>query len=86
MISWNVGQARNIALASVQLRRDRQVTGLRQSPAEVLDVFMHAEDFLHDEDRRQVLPAGGRARYAGDLAVLHLDLHLARFEAVRYRS
>ncbi len=38
---------------AIQLRRDGQVAELGEAAADVLDVFVDAEDLLHDEDDRE---------------------------------
>ncbi len=78
----DVADLGRVALAVVQVGRDRAVAEPRQPPADVLDVLVQAEDLLHDQDQRQVLPAlrhgavdrqetvvGGDAVHAGIEAV-----------------
>ena len=58
----DVGHLRDVALARIQLGRDRQVAELGEPPADVLDVLVDAEDLLHDEHDRERPPAAGMAR------------------------
>ncbi len=46
----NVGHAGDAALAVIKLGGNRHVALLRQPPADVLEVLVHAENFLHDEN------------------------------------
>src|SRR5215470_4312813 len=41
------------ALATVELGSDGQVAQLGEAPADVLDMLVDAEDFLHDQDDRE---------------------------------
>src|SRR4030095_1137386 len=59
----------DIALPRVHLRRDREVTGLGKTAAEILDVFVDAEDLLNHQDSRERPAFGGHGPVAGDLAV-----------------
>ena len=65
-----------IALARVEFRRDGEVTGLGDAPADVLDVLVHAEDFLHDQHDREIAARRRHRAVGRHLAVLgrHLDL------------
>ena len=59
----DIGQLRDIPLAGVQFGRDGQITQLGQPPAHILDVFVHAKDFLHDKhDRQSRFPFAGEAQ------------------------
>src|SRR6266404_9567660 len=44
---------RRIALARVELGRDREIAGLGEAPADVLDVFVDTKDFLNNQDGRK---------------------------------
>jgi hypothetical protein len=52
---------RRIALARVELGRDREIAGLGEAPADVLDVFVDTKDFLNNQDGRK-RPARRRHR------------------------
>ena len=54
----------------VELDGDCKVAQLRESAAHILDVLVHAEDFLHDEDYRKlaVLVRHGAIRGHGAIA------------------
>ena len=68
---------RHVALAGVQLGGDGQVAELGEPAADVLDVLVDAEDFLHDQHDRE-RPALRRHRpVGGHLAVLDGDLDFA---------
>ena len=67
-----------IALAGKQLWRDGEITQLGQAATDVLDMFMHAEDFLHHQYRRQRLFPSGCRPIGWNLAAWDRDLDLAR--------
>jgi hypothetical protein len=83
-LAHNIGhrQLRYIALARVHLRRDGQITGFGQAAADIFDVFVDAEDFLHDEHRREVLSLRGHRAVGRNLAVFDGDFDFARGQAV----
>ena len=82
----DVGHSGDVALARVELRRDRHVADLGEPPADVLDVLVHAEDLLHDEDERERPALRRHGAVGGDLAVLDRDLDLTRRQARCCRS
>lgn len=75
-----VAQLRNVALASVHFGSDGVVTELSEPTADVLDVFVDAEDLLDYEDSRKVRPGGGQSPISWDLSVLDGDLGFTRFD------
>lgn len=70
---------RCIALANVEVRRNRQITELRESTADVGDVLVHAEDFVHDHDHRQMRLAFRLRAVGGHERVARVNAHLAGF-------
>ncbi|KAG1393354.1 hypothetical protein G6F59_014383 [Rhizopus arrhizus] len=67
----DVGIDRGIALALVEVGGHRQVAGLGDPAADVLDVLVHAEDLLHDQHDGQVAAAFRRGVIGGDGAIGH---------------
>ena len=82
MISRKSVDLRHVSLSSVELGRDGQVAELGEAPADVLDVFVDAEDLLHHQDDRERPRAGRQCPVSGDLAVRHRDLHLTGLKPV----
>ncbi len=80
-----VRDLRRVSLARIELRRDREVTQLGEAPADILDPFVDAEYFLHDEDRGQCATVSGHGAIRRNLAVLHAYLHLAGDQSFRGR-
>ncbi len=74
------GELRDVALARVHLHRDREVAGLGEAAADVLDVLVDAEDLLDDEDDREGPSGRGHGAVGRNLGVRRLDLDLARLE------
>ena len=79
----DVRELRDVALARVEIGRDRHVARLGEAARDVLDVLVHAEDFLHHEDDRKALPAGGPRMVGRHLPVLHGNSRFARLEPLR---
>ena len=63
----DIGEIIRIALAKVELRRNGEVTFQRQTAADIADMFMYAENFLHYDDDRQraigIFGAGMKRRH-----------------------
>ena len=70
-----------IALAGEQFGGDGAVADLGQPPADVLDVFMHAEDLGDDQHHRRLVLARRRRAVGDHLAVLHRHLDFAGEQA-----
>src|SRR5215467_8696801 len=45
----DVAETSDVALASVKRRGNCEIAGLGEASANIFDVFMHAENFVHDE-------------------------------------
>lgn len=73
---------RDVALPGVEFRRDGVIAGLGQTAAEILDMLMDAEDFMHDQDDRGVTSLGRHGAVGRDRPVGHGNLDLAGGEAV----
>ena len=58
-----------IAETRIERRRDGVIAGMREAAAEILDVLVHAEDFLHHQHHRRVRLAGRPRAIGRDLAV-----------------
>ncbi|MGC4003880.1 MAG: hypothetical protein QM811_12440 [Pirellulales bacterium] len=81
-----VGQLRDITLSSVHFRRDGQVALLGETAADVLDVLVHAEDFLHDQHDRKLARFVGHGAVGRNFAVGGGDFDFARFQFLRVRG
>src|SRR6266571_2381589 len=79
----DVSDLRYIALACVQLRSNRHVAELCETAADVLDVFVHAEDLLNDQHDRDRPAFVGHGSIGGDIAVGDGDLYFAGDQSVR---
>ena len=77
-----------IAFPCIKRGRNRHVAGFGQTPANVLDVLMDAEDFLHHQNHCERMARGirGHRSIGGDVAVFRWYLHLARQQTRRIRS
>src|SRR5262249_5930775 len=79
----DVGELRYVPLPRVELGRNGEVSVLRPTTADVLDVLVNAEDLLHDEDdwrpssRRRFCPV------RGNRPIRNWDLHVAGHEPSR---
>ncbi len=76
-----VADLRDVALAGIEFRGDGAVPQLGEAPANVLDVLVHAEDFLHDQHDREILARGGHRAIRGNLTVGDRDLDFTGLEA-----
>jgi hypothetical protein len=47
-----------IALPRIQFGRDSEISGFAETPAQILDVLVHAKDLLHDENYGKRTAAG----------------------------
>ena len=79
----DIGQLRDIPLAGVQFGRNGQIAQLGQPPTDILDVFVHAKDFLHDEHDRQGISLRGRGPVGRDCPVGDRDVHLTGRQTVQ---
>src|ERR1039458_3641127 len=78
----DVGLARDVALTRIEVGRDCEVAPLREAEADILDVLVDAEDFMHHEDRREGPARGGHRAIGGNFAALDGNLHLVGDETV----
>jgi hypothetical protein len=83
MIVVDISDLRYIALAGVQLRSNRHVAELCETAADVLDVFVHAEDLLNDQHDRKRPAFVGHCSIGGNIAVGDGDLYFAGDQSVR---
>ena len=72
-----IGHLREVALTGIELRRHRAVPGLGQPPADVLDIFVDAEDLFDHEHQRERAGALRHRAVARHRTVGCRDLHLA---------
>ncbi|MNC85119.1 hypothetical protein D3C83_06980 [compost metagenome] len=77
-----VGELRDVALAAVEVDCDCEVTELGEAAADVLDVLVHAEDFLNHQHQRELAAFFRHGAVRRHRAGHGLDLHLAGGEAV----
>ncbi len=77
-----IGHARDVAFARKQQRRDCEVALLGESAADVLDMFVDAEDFVHDEDGWERTAARGHCAIRGNFAAWDWNPDLAGDESV----
>ena len=54
-----IGDLGRVALPLIKIRRDGVIACLGKATDDVADPFMNPENFLHDDDHRQVLPSLG---------------------------
>ena len=81
MISWMFRSFRRHCLGARRAPPRSRCSPLREPPANVLDVLMHAEDLLDDEDQRE-RPALRRHRAVGGISPSWTrDLHLTGGES-----
>jgi len=73
---------RNVALANIEVGSDGQVTLVRQTPADILDMLVDSEDFLDNEDDRKCFAFFGHGAIAGYFAIAGRDRHLAGNETI----
>src|SRR4029079_946679 len=82
-----VGDLRDVTLAREQVGRDRQIAELREAPADVTDVLVHAEDLVHHQhDGRGAFRLRGTRTIAGDLARLRGDADVGDRETLAARD
>ncbi len=70
----------HVALARVELGGDGQIAELGQPAAEVLDMFMDPEDFLHDEDDGKRPAAQGHCPVGRHGTIARGNFHFAGFD------
>ena len=79
----DAGDLARVALAEIELGGHGQVAGFGQPSAQVADVFMHAEDFLHHQHHRQrAAGSGGLCHIARHDGGAGRDFHRPGVEAV----
>ena len=78
----DVGELCDVAFAGEQGRRHGEVPLLGKAAAEILDVFVHAEDFVDDQDRGKWPARSGHGPISGDLSIGNRDLHFADRQTV----
>ena len=75
-------ELRDIALSRVHFGRDGEVAELGEAPADVFDVLVHAEDFLHNKHDRKLLALGGHRAIGRNRTVLGWDSYFTGNQSV----
>src|SRR5262249_9431975 len=79
----DVGHLRNVSLPGIQLGGDCKVPQLGETPADIFDVLMYAENFLDDQDHRKRPARGGHRAIGRNLAVLNRNRDFSGIEVLR---
>ena len=74
-------ELRDIALPRVELGGDREIAQLGEAPADILDVFVDAEDLLHDQHYRKRPAARWHRAISRDRLIADRNLHFACSQA-----
>ena len=82
----NLGHFRHVALSREQLGRNRKVAELGEAAAHILDVLMHAKNFLYHEHDRETGPGRRHGAIRDHIAVFRRHFNFARDEAVGGRG
>ena len=78
----HVGELGWIALAMKELRCHRKVALLGEPAADILDVLMHAENFMHDHHRGQAFFTRRLGHVGGNRACLGGNAHHGGIQAL----
>ena len=82
----DISEAGDVAPAGEQIRRHRKIPELRQTAADILDVFVDAEDLMNDDYGGERTTRRWHRTVSGNLAAFNWNRNFAGHEAVSIRS